>query len=98
LIPQFIWITEDGEVRVAGQKLGKGMIASLQETVVNSDVGTDYSPEYRNSGTPTKTSEVYAMGAVLYVLVTGQEPPDSLSVTAFTQMVRAANSRSGGRC
>jgi len=28
LIPQFVWITDDGEIRVAGQQLGTGMIAS----------------------------------------------------------------------
>lgn len=95
LIPQFVWVTDDGEVRVAGQQLGKGMVASLQETAVNADIGRYFSPEYRTSGTPTKASEVYSMGAVLYLLVTGAEPPDSLHVTAFTQTVRAAKAMAG---
>ena len=28
LIPQFVWISDDGEIRVAGQQLGKGMIGA----------------------------------------------------------------------
>ncbi|HET7705455.1 MAG TPA: hypothetical protein VFM36_05170, partial [Thermoanaerobaculia bacterium] len=39
LIPQFIWITEDGEIRVAGQCLGAGLAASLRDEKVASDIG-----------------------------------------------------------
>lgn len=95
LIPQFVWITDDGEVRVAGQHLGKGLVASLKDARVAADISRYFSPEYRASGAPSKSSEVFAMGAMLFLLVTGVEPPDPLSVTAFSAVVRAAKTTAG---
>jgi hypothetical protein len=34
LIPQFVWITDEGEIRVAGQQLGKGIVASMSDSKV----------------------------------------------------------------
>jgi len=90
LIPQFIWISDDGEIRVAGQQLGRGIVASL-----NPEIARYFAPEYRTSGEPTKGSEVYALGAILYLLVTGSEPPDALSASAFTPAIRASKTMAG---
>jgi TonB family protein len=95
LIPQFIWISDDGEVRVAGQQLGKGLIASLKDVKVAAAVGRYFSPEYQHSGEPTKGSEVFAMGAIFYLLVTGNEPPDAVHVSAFSQTVHAGKISTG---
>lgn len=95
LIPQFIWISDDGEIRVAGQQLGKGLIASLKDSKVAAAIGRYFSPEYQQSGEPTKASEVYGMGAILFLLVTGHEPPDAASVSAFTPAIRAAKTMAG---
>ena len=96
LIPQFVWISDDGEIRVAGQQMGPGLIASLADAKVAADIGRYFSSEYRATGSPSKTSEVYAMGAILFLLVTGQEPPDSSSSSAFASVVRAAKTMIGG--
>ncbi len=90
LIPQFIWISDDGEIRVAGQQLGKGLIASLHNGAVAADIGRYFAPEYQASSDPTKASEVYSLGAVLYLLVTGHEPPDSSAASGFSLAVRGA--------
>lgn len=95
LLPQFIWISDDGEIRVAGQQLGRGIIASLRDTRVAGEIARYIAPEIRGTAEPTKTSEVYAMGAILYLLVTGGEPPDALTASAFMQTVRAAKTMSG---
>src|ERR1051326_5587535 len=57
LLPQFIWISDDGEIRVAGQQLGRGIIGSLR--------------------------------------ITGEEPPDALTTSAFAQAVRGTKTMSG---
>jgi TonB family protein len=95
LVPQFIWISDDGEIRVAGQQLGGGLIASLQDPKVAADIGRYFSPEYRSTGQVQKHTDVYSMGAVLFLLVTGQEPPDAATASAFVSAVRAAKTTAG---
>jgi TonB family protein len=95
LLPQFIWISDDGEIRVAGQQLGRGIIASLRDPRVAGEVSRYVAPEIRATGEPTKSSEVFSMGAILYLLVTGEEPPDALTTSAFAQAVRAAKTMAG---
>jgi TonB family protein len=95
LVPQFIWISDDGEIRVAGQQLGGGLVASLRDPNLQADIGRYFSPEYRASGRVEKHTDVYSMGAILFLLVTGQEPPDAATASAFGAAVRAAKTMTG---
>ena len=95
LIPQFIWIDDGGEIRVGGQQLGKGIIASFKDAKVSSEIGRYFPPEYRSSGESSKTTDVFSMGAILYLLVTGVEPPDAVTSSAFAQTVGAARTAAG---
>ena len=95
LIPQFVWITDEGEIRVGGQQLGKGLIASMSDTKVASELGRYFAAEYRASAEISKTTDVYSLGAILYLLVTGVEPPDAVTGSAFAQTIRAAKTFSG---
>jgi len=95
LIPQFIWITDDGEIRVAGQQFGSALVASLNDPKVAMDAGRYFSPEYRASAQAQKYTDVYSMGAILFLLVTGQEPPDAATASAFVAAVRAAKTMTG---
>jgi len=94
LIPQFIWITDDGEIRVGGQQLGSGLMASLNDQKITADIARYFAPESRN-GAAIKNADVYSMGAVLFLLVTGQEPPDAATASAFGSAVRAAKTMTG---
>ncbi|HEX6639880.1 MAG TPA: hypothetical protein VF215_02145, partial [Thermoanaerobaculia bacterium] len=95
LIPQFIWISDDGEIRVGGQQLGSGFVASLGDPKVGADIGRYFSPEYRASGQAQKNTDVYSLGAILFLLVTGQEPPDAATASAFSAATRAAKTMTG---
>lgn len=95
LVPQFIWISDDGEIRVAGQQLGGGLVASLRDPNLQADIGRYFSPEYRASARVEKHTDVYSMGAILFLLVTGQEPPDAATASAFGAAVRAAKTMTG---
>ncbi len=95
LLPQFVWITDDGEIRVAGQQLGAGLLASLRDPGVAAEIGRYVAPEASASGMQSKTADIYAIGALLYLLVTGVEPPDAGNASAFTQAVRGAKTTGG---
>jgi protein TonB len=95
LIPQFIWIDDGGEIRVGGQQMGRGVVASFKDAKVATEIGRYFPPEYRNSGETTKTTDVFSMGAILYLLVTGVEPPDAVTSSAFAQTVGAARTAAG---
>lgn len=95
LLPQFIWISDDGEIRVAGQQLSAGILASLADPKVAADIGRYIAPEFRTSGQAPKSADVFAMGAILFLLVTGQEPPDAMTASAFVSAVRATKTLTG---
>jgi TonB family protein len=94
LLPQFVWISDDGEIRVAGQLLGAGLMASLGDVKVSGEIGRYFAPESRGSSQP-RNADVYSMGALLFLLVTGQEPPDAATASAFGAAVRAAKTMTG---
>src|SRR5258708_1901912 len=58
LVPQFIWITDGGEIRVARQQLGGGFPSSMTDPAFAGQFGRDFSPEYRGPGDPSKSSQV----------------------------------------
>ncbi|MGZ8779565.1 MAG: TonB family protein [Thermoanaerobaculia bacterium] len=95
LLPQFVWISDDGEIRVAGQQLAGGIIESLVDPRVAADIGRYFAPEIRTPGQKPKSADVYSMGAILFLLVTGQEPPDAMTASAFVAAVRAAKTMAG---
>jgi len=95
LIPQFVWITDEGEIRVAGQQLGKGLIGSFSDSKVAAELGRYFAAEYRAGAEISKTTDVYSLGAILYLLVTGNEPPDAVTGSAFAQTIRAAKTFAG---
>jgi TonB family protein len=95
LIPQFVWISDDGEIRVAGQQLGRGIVTSLSDARIAAEIGPYFAPEYRQSGISTKTSEVFALGAITFLAITGEEPPDAANAATFAQSIRAAKTMAG---
>ncbi|HEV7237696.1 MAG TPA: TonB family protein [Thermoanaerobaculia bacterium] len=95
LLPQFIWISDDGEIRVGGQLLASGIIESLVDPKVAADIGRYVAPEIRTPGQVPKSADVYSMGAILFLLVTGHEPPDAMTASAFVSAVRAAKTPMG---
>lgn len=73
--PQNILIDEDGNVKITDF----GIATTLSETSftkTNSVLGTVHyiSPEQARGGTATKKSDIYALGIVLYELLTGELP------------------------
>ncbi|HEU5163490.1 MAG TPA: TonB family protein [Thermoanaerobaculia bacterium] len=72
VIPQFVWITEDGEVRLAGQHLARGILGSLADRTVRAEIAPFLAPEIRAGGEPTVAGDVYSVGAILHLTLTGK--------------------------
>ncbi|MBW3672076.1 MAG: hypothetical protein KY432_10455, partial [Acidobacteria bacterium] len=75
LIPQLAWVSEDGEVRTLGHQLTKGLLAALSREPAQQQFGGFVAPELRRNGESTDPSEVWAVGANLYTMLTGEFLP-----------------------
>jgi TonB family protein len=83
IVPQFVWVTEDGEVRLAGHLLAKGVLASLKDQEVRGEITPYIAPELRTSSVPTQAGDIYAIGAILFLTLTGEAPPVQKAETAL---------------
>lgn len=73
--PQNVLMTNDGEVKVTDFGIAVTLNATAY-TQTNSVLGTVHylSPEQARGGMATKKSDIYALGVVLYELLTGELP------------------------
>lgn len=81
LIPNLVWVSEEGEVRCAGQQLGRALATLSAQPDVAREVTPFLAPEARG-GEGSKAADVYSLGAILFTLVTANEPPLSGAAAA----------------
>jgi eukaryotic-like serine/threonine-protein kinase len=75
LVPHFVLVGNDGEAMVAGFGIARGLIANLDRTGVRTTAAPYLAPEVLTGGTPSRRSDVYSLGSVLYQLLTGAQLP-----------------------
>jgi TonB family protein len=90
LIPHFVWISDEGEIRVAGQLLAPGIAASLASPEIDVEIGAFFAPEVRSGAAPSRASDVYSLGALLYLTVTGTAPAPAAGASELAAAVAGA--------
>ncbi|MCZ7674226.1 MAG: serine/threonine protein kinase [Chloroflexi bacterium] len=79
--PQNIIITPEGNAVLVDFGISKIYDPTLATTIGAKAVTPGFSPpEQYGSGATDARTDVYALGATLYALLTGQEPPDSVDL------------------
>lgn len=94
LHPRSVWIDGDGVVRVTDFAVGcAAMTAAAQgsDALAPGSLAGYLAPELAVGDSPTPASDVYAVGALLFAMLTGETPPGSLHTTpAVERLVQRA--------
>jgi serine/threonine-protein kinase len=74
LVPSFVLVSYDGEVRVFGFGLGPGLLSSVRNPRTREAFGPYVAPEVLASGRPTPAGDVFSVAAILFEMLTGRPP------------------------
>jgi len=75
LHPGLIYLSNDGEVLVTGFGVGKALLAAFEDSDTAPGATAYLAPEVLTGSTPTQSSDVYSLGAILFHLLTGTALP-----------------------
>ncbi len=73
VVPQLAMVSNEGETRLLGFEAGPGLAA--QAASLPESIQRYLAPEVRGGSQPTKTSDVFSLGAILLELLTGRTAP-----------------------
>ncbi|MEO8216454.1 MAG: protein kinase, partial [Acidobacteriota bacterium] len=96
LLPDFIWVSEDGEIRVAGQQMTEGFVRSRSVSDVSTLIDPYLAPELIEGEEAGPRSDMYSLGAILFLLLTGRQPPRPSSSTSVVTALDEARLQTSG--
>ncbi len=80
LVPAFVCVSNEGEVRVFGQGLGAGLLPSLRHPRARQNFAPYVAPEVLASGKPSTSGDLYSVGAILFEALTGRPPAHGVAL------------------
>jgi serine/threonine protein kinase len=89
--PQNILLTRDGQPKVADFGLAISIRDSEKEGSGAAGTPTYMAPEQARGETPTKTSDIYSLGVVMYMMLSGKIPYRANSVEDVLKEISAGN-------
>ncbi len=82
LLPAFVSVSNEGEARVFGYGLGAGLLPSLASPRARQAFAPYIAPEVLASGKPGTPGDLYAVGAILFEMLTGKPPLPGVALEA----------------
>lgn len=79
LRPACVWIQEDGRVQLADVVFARAVLSRGGTGGLPDHEAAYLAPELKAGGVPTPASDVFGVGALLYVLLTGRSPMDEFA-------------------
>lgn len=92
LIPSFVLVSYDGEVRLFGFGLGPGLLPALRNPMAREALAPYIAPEVLASGRPTPAGDVFSAAAILFEALTGRPP----AIGAAEENIETALLAAGG--
>jgi hypothetical protein len=77
LRPSNVWLQDDGRVRVADVALTRAALLAAGPSAFPAEEQSYLAPEVKAGKAPTSASDVFAVGALLYTLLTGRSPAEA---------------------
>ncbi|MCP4658859.1 MAG: TonB family protein [bacterium] len=75
LVPQLTMISNEGEIRLLGFEVAKGLRAFAGNPVIRQHFGRYLAPEALSGALPDRTDDIYSLGVILFELLTGRPLP-----------------------
>jgi TonB family protein len=80
LVPAFVCISNEGEVRVFGHGLGAGLLPSLRHPRARQTFAPYVAPEVLATGKPSTSGDLYSVGSILFEALTGRAPSPGVAL------------------
>ncbi|MDH5672450.1 MAG: protein kinase [Myxococcales bacterium] len=76
LRPSVVWVSRSGRVKIGDLGVGLALVGSGKWALLPAEEQAYLAPEVKADGTPDARSDVFGIGALLYVMLTGRSPMD----------------------
>jgi serine/threonine protein kinase len=74
--PEAVWIGDDGRVGLADLAIARATLSTPGTAGLPPKEAAYLAPEIKGGGAPVAASDIFGLGALLYVLLTGRSPMD----------------------
>lgn len=84
LRPQVVWVTPSGRIKIDGLGVDRVLVENARSTALSETERAYLAPEIKAGKAPDVRSDVFGLGALLYVLLTGRSPNDPFAKPSQT--------------
>lgn len=96
LSPQLVIVSNEGELRLLGFEASSGLREAANHPLIKQSAGRYLAPEVLAGAPPSKSDDVYSLGAILFELLTGKALPVSTAGGQAALVDQAVIAADGG--